>query len=241
MTMSSVAEFAYLIRKHWTKYLPAKVKALRASGELEESIQGAAKLAQDLVDHLVQKEHYRVYEAEEVARDRFVYLKPEEGAGQPAWEKAELAQKDREYQRNPPVILDTDESLDIAMPSEQRREVLWELRSELLALSVHAMDGAALIGLGEAINSLDVLSEGGRVDVSVEVSIGLRSIRSRGEERYACVEVGEKGVRLSTRSSGAGTVNYSLDRWDFSRWRRTLEEIINLGGRTLTVSRNHLL
>src|SRR5258708_29105221 len=101
--MSSVAEFEHLIRKHWTKYLPARVKELRASGALEESIQGAAKLAQDLVEHLMSKQHYQEHEAKEVALAQFVYLKPEPGAGQPAWERRELAEKEGEYQRNPPV------------------------------------------------------------------------------------------------------------------------------------------
>jgi hypothetical protein len=225
-----VAEFAYLIRKHWTKYLPAKVKALRASGELEESIQGAAKLAQAEVEHLM-KAGYQEHEAKEVALHQFVYLKPEPGAGQPARERRELAAKEREYRRNPPVLLDEDYE---AIEEETRQEILWELRSQLLALSVLARDGTALIGLGEAINALDLLSERGRVRVNVEVSIGFRF---GGEGMCACVEVNKRGVRLSTMRSGAEAVNYSLDQWDVSRWCDTLHEILSQGG-TLRVSRN---
>jgi hypothetical protein len=119
--MSSVAEFKHLIRTHWTKYLPAKVKELRASGELEESIQGAAKLAQDLVDHLMSKQHYQEHEAKEVALAQFVYLKPEPGAGQPAWERRELAESEREYQRNSPVVLYDRAHLRTRFPRARER------------------------------------------------------------------------------------------------------------------------
>jgi restriction system protein len=118
--MSNVAEFEHLIRKHWTKYLPAKVRALRESGQLEESIQGSAKLAQDLVDHLMQKQHYREHEAKEVALHRFVYLKPEAGAGQPAWERKELAKLEREYQRHPPVVLHDDDQFQDLIPPRHK-------------------------------------------------------------------------------------------------------------------------
>src|SRR5260370_42238991 len=98
----SEQEFAHLIRQHWTKYLPAKVKALRESGDLEESVQGAAMLAQDLVEHLMSKEHYQEHEAKQEALAQFAYLKPEPGAGQAAWERRELVRKDGESQSHPP-------------------------------------------------------------------------------------------------------------------------------------------
>lgn len=225
--MSSVAEFEHLIRTHWTKYLPAKVKELRASGELEEEIQGAAKLAQDLVEHLMSKEHYQEHEAKEVALHQFVYLKPEPGAGEPAWLRRELAASERAYQRN-------YEAIEEAVEAETRREIFSELRSQLFALSARATDGTTLVGLGRAIKALDLLSEGGRVRVSVEVSIGFSV---GGEGMYACVGIDKRGVRLSTVRSGAKAVYYSLDQWDVSRWWDTLHEILRQGG-TLTVSRN---
>jgi hypothetical protein len=224
--MSSVAEFEHLIRKHWTKYLPDKVADLRASGELEESMQGAAKLAQDEVERLM-KVGYQEQEAKEVALAQFVYLKPEPGAGQPAWERRELAASERAYQRN-------YEAIEEAVEAETRREILSELKSQLFALSARATDGTTLVELGRAINALDLLSEGGRVRVSVEVSIGFSV---GGEGMYACVGIDKRGVRLSTMRSGARAVSYSLDHWDFVRWCGTLDEILSQGG-TLRVSRN---
>src|SRR5258708_6706414 len=148
--MSSVAEFEHLIRNHWTKYLPSKVADLRASGELEESIQGAAKLAQDVVEHLMSKEHYQEHEAKEVALHQFVYLKPEPGAGQPAWERRELAASERAYQRN-------YEAIEEAVEAETRRKILSELKSQLFALSAHATDGTTLVELGKAVNAQGLL------------------------------------------------------------------------------------
>jgi hypothetical protein len=115
----------------------------------------------------------------------------------------------------------------------QRRDVLSELRSQLLALSVHARDGAALISLGEAVHAVETVLQGGQIDRRIEVEIGFRF---GGEGMYACVDLDDEGVHFSTISSGE-TANYGLDWWDFSRWRGTVDEIISLGG-GLTVSIN---
>jgi len=117
----------------------------------------------------------------------------------------------------------------------QRREILSELRSKLLALSIHARDGTALIGLGSAVNAVETILKGGQIDRRIEVSIGFRF---GGEGMYVCVELDDEGVHLSTMSSG-DTVNYGLDWWDFSEWRGTLQEVLNLGGK-LRVSIDHL-
>jgi hypothetical protein len=45
-TPMSVLELESLVRKHWRKYLPEKVKDLRAEGQFEEAVHGAALLAQ---------------------------------------------------------------------------------------------------------------------------------------------------------------------------------------------------
>lgn len=89
-------------REHWTTWLPGKVKALLEEGRLEESLQGAAKLAQAEIESLRQV-GYQAHEAEEVALHHHILLPPEPGAGQPAWEKAELAKLEREHLENPPV------------------------------------------------------------------------------------------------------------------------------------------
>lgn len=94
------------IRRHLKEYRPREWKGLKDHGVLNETIQGRAKLAQDQINHLVQNLYYQPHEAEEVALREFVYLPPEPGAGMPDWEAEELAQKEREYQENPPVMRD---------------------------------------------------------------------------------------------------------------------------------------
>ena len=93
------------IRRHWRTYLPKKVRELRANGTLNEEIQGTAKLAQTEFNSLKQQ-GYQDHEAEEVVLAKFVYLKPEPGADEPDWEREELAEMDRQYRANPPVIVD---------------------------------------------------------------------------------------------------------------------------------------
>ena len=90
------------IRKHWTKYLPERVKQLRAAGVLQESMQGAANLAQKEIEHL-RAQGYPEHAAEEVALKKFVYLEPEPGASMPAEQQAELDEMERQYQKAPPT------------------------------------------------------------------------------------------------------------------------------------------
>ncbi len=70
-----VSELKALARKHWLKYLPNKVKALKANGELEEALQGAALLTQTEIEHLMSR-GYQEHEAREVALPMFIVLKP---------------------------------------------------------------------------------------------------------------------------------------------------------------------
>jgi hypothetical protein len=49
----SVLELKALARKHWTKYLPNKVRELKAEGLLEDELHGVANLAQDEIELLV--------------------------------------------------------------------------------------------------------------------------------------------------------------------------------------------
>jgi hypothetical protein len=97
----STVELKALARKHWEKWLPEKVKRERAAGTLDENLQGAANLAQAEISHLMAN-GYQENEAREVALPKFILLKPETD-GLDHEQRAELAQKDREYQQNPPV------------------------------------------------------------------------------------------------------------------------------------------
>ena len=96
------AQLEHEIRKHWTTYLPQKVKELRQQGNLEAAIQGSAAIGLKEYQHL-KTLGYQDHEAEEVVRSQVVHLEPEAGAGQPAWEREELAQMEREYRKAPPV------------------------------------------------------------------------------------------------------------------------------------------
>lgn len=99
----SIPELQALARKHWTKWLPEKVKELRASGTLEEALHGAASLAQAEIDHLTSKLGYQQHEAREVALKKFILLQPEPQANESPAERQELAQKESEYRKHPPV------------------------------------------------------------------------------------------------------------------------------------------
>jgi hypothetical protein len=65
-------------------------------------VHGAALLAQDEIDHLMQYQHYSISEAREVALRLFILLPPESGL-EPDELQQELEEKEREYQALPPV------------------------------------------------------------------------------------------------------------------------------------------
>ena len=85
-------------RKHWMKWLPQKVAALREAGEFEEAVQGAALAAHRQILELMQQ-GYQAHEAEEVALRQFVLLEPEADANLEPWEKAELDAMEAEHQK----------------------------------------------------------------------------------------------------------------------------------------------
>lgn len=85
-------------RDHWAKWLPAKTAELKASGMLLETTQAAGKLAAQTVQELMSR-GYQEHEAMEVALAKYVLLQPEADASSPDWERAELAQMEREYRQ----------------------------------------------------------------------------------------------------------------------------------------------
>jgi hypothetical protein len=82
------------------------VKALRAEGKLDEALHGAARLAQAEIDHLMRDRHYQEHEAREVALHQFILLKPEPDAVDTPEQRAEAAEAEAEYRRNPPIPID---------------------------------------------------------------------------------------------------------------------------------------
>jgi hypothetical protein len=103
----SVHQLKSMARKHWEEWLPEKVKELKAEGKLNEELHAAANLAQDEIETLM-KAGYSIDEAREVALPMFILLPPEEG--EPDEQDEELAEMEREYQKNPPpeVVADRD-------------------------------------------------------------------------------------------------------------------------------------
>jgi hypothetical protein len=59
---NGVLELESLARKHWREFLPEKVKELEAEGKLNEAVRGAALLAQDEIEHLMQYQHYSIWD-----------------------------------------------------------------------------------------------------------------------------------------------------------------------------------
>jgi hypothetical protein len=55
----SVQELKALARKHWEEWLPERVRELRAEGKLDEALHGAARSAQEQLDHLMRDRHYQ--------------------------------------------------------------------------------------------------------------------------------------------------------------------------------------
>jgi hypothetical protein len=137
----SVPELMMLTRKHWTKYLPNKVRELRASGELNEAIFGAANLAQAEIDHLM-RQGYQEHEAREVALREFVLL-PEE-TDEDDEQARERAEREAEYQRHPPVVLPDLDDDEWAQEMMQRGRRSAKQQSMILTPSQH-MKLAALM------------------------------------------------------------------------------------------------
>ena len=94
--------FSQQARRHWTRFLPSKVKELRSEGTFQASLQAVGAQAQQRVTELM-SQGYQQHEAEEVARSELVMLPPEPGAGLEDWERKELAELERQYRANPPV------------------------------------------------------------------------------------------------------------------------------------------
>lgn len=89
-------QFLSQARKHWTTYLPAKVAALKAAGELEPALRAAAQAAQERLLELMAL-GYQAHEAEAVARAEHLLLPPEAGADVENWEREELAKLEANF------------------------------------------------------------------------------------------------------------------------------------------------
>ena len=97
----SVAELESLARRHWKEWLPERYQWLKANGTLNEELRGAALLAQKEIEHLMER-GYQEHEAREVALPMFILLAPEPPDEDDEQER-ELAEMEREYQKNPMV------------------------------------------------------------------------------------------------------------------------------------------
>jgi hypothetical protein len=97
----SVLELESLAPKHWAKWLPEKVKQLRAENKYPEVVHAAAVMAQEEIEHLMKYQHYSIHEAREVALPLFILLPPEDPPEDDE-QAEELREMEREYQKNPP-------------------------------------------------------------------------------------------------------------------------------------------
>lgn len=85
-------------RKHWETWLPSKTAELKASGEWDEAVKGAALAAFRMIQDL-QSQGYQAHEAEEVALRQYVLLSPEEPDEDDELEQ-ELREMEANYQQN---------------------------------------------------------------------------------------------------------------------------------------------
>src|SRR5204863_5231325 len=70
----SVLELESLARKHWTKWLPEKVKELKAENQYPEAVHAAAVKAQEEIEDRM-SQGYSIDEARDVALPMFIHLK----------------------------------------------------------------------------------------------------------------------------------------------------------------------
>lgn len=85
-------------RKHWTTWLPSKTAELKANGEWDEAVAGAALAAFRMIQEL-KSQGYQEHEAEEVALPQYVLLPPEEPDEDDELEQ-ELKEMEANYQKN---------------------------------------------------------------------------------------------------------------------------------------------
>ena len=72
----SAQRYKAMARKHWSQWLPERVKELKETDSLEPTLLVAGTSAQRRVLELMQQ-GYKAHEAEEVALSEFILLKPE--------------------------------------------------------------------------------------------------------------------------------------------------------------------
>lgn len=72
----SAQRYRAMARKHWSQWLPERVKELKEIGQLEQTLLVAGTNAQRRVLELM-GQGYKAHEAEEVALSEYILLKPE--------------------------------------------------------------------------------------------------------------------------------------------------------------------
>jgi hypothetical protein len=95
--MLSIPQIESKIRHHWTEWLPNRVAELKETGMWEHRVRKTAEQAHKMMRNLMDQ-GYPDWAAEEVALKELVLLPPEENPEDE--EEAELAEMEREYQRD---------------------------------------------------------------------------------------------------------------------------------------------
>ena len=96
-----VPALAAKARKHWAVWLPERTRELKAAGIFSIETQKAAVRAQREILVLTQG-GFQIHEAEELVLPQYILLPPEEIEDE---EAEELAEMEREYQADPPLLL----------------------------------------------------------------------------------------------------------------------------------------
>lgn len=89
-------------RKHWAEWLPERTKELKEAGIFLTETLKAAEAAHRELRNLM-NQGYQFHEAEEVVLPKYILLPPEEDPDDE--EAIELAEMEREYQENLPLML----------------------------------------------------------------------------------------------------------------------------------------
>jgi len=126
--------YVSMARKHWNQWLPQKVAQLKADGDLESTLQVAARQCAEEVANL-RAQGYQQHEAEEVALPLFILLKPEPQARETPAQREELAAKEAQHQQSMRFRPRTDEErAEVHLRIEQHvKDMPDSVRQQILA------------------------------------------------------------------------------------------------------------
>ena len=139
---------------------------------------------------------------------------------------------------------------------DEDRWLLERLNKALCDLVPLARTGQDLIGIGEAVDGIECLLEGGNIEISVGLDVGFR--RGTGSDEgglFVCFHISEDEIILNelhtTYSSDIGSDHFNngyatldpnghFDGDGIERWLEQLDEVKSYEDAKLDVSRDHV-